>query len=118
MWRRVIPTAVLGGSSRPVAILSVVKPQFASVGGVSFRQTHDYLFALPHHSSILKFCLSGPSLAKDGGSLPSSMKLMHGASFKPRSKSDQLNMTSPWVKKVVMVLDTSRIALSTSSQVG
>ena len=114
MWHRIIPTAELGKSSRTVAISSVVKPQFVSVGGVSFRQTHDYVFALPHHSRILNFCLSGPSIAKDRESLPLSMKLMNGASFKPRSRSDQRGMTSPWVKKVVMVLDTGRIALSTS----
>ena len=114
MWRRIIPTAELGKSSRTVAISSVVKPQFVSVGGVSFRQTHDYLFALPHHSSILNFCLNGPSLVKDGESLPSLMKLMNRASFKPRSRSDRRDMTSPWVKKVVMVLDISKIAISTA----
>ena len=108
------PTADLGETPRTVAILSVVKPQFVRVGGVSFRQTHDYLFALPHHSNFLNCCLSGPYLAKDGQSLPSSMKLMNGANFKPRSRSDQRGMTSPWVEKVIMVLETSRIALSTT----
>ena len=85
-----------------------------SEGGVSFRQTHDYLFALPHHSSILSSCLNGPPLAKDGESFPSLMSLMNKANFGLRSRSDQRDMISPWVKKVIMVVDTSRVALSTS----